>query len=39
MKKVITVKKSALISGVSEYDIRIGLKQGRFPFLCSWEQG
>ncbi|OPZ87089.1 MAG: hypothetical protein BWY74_03479 [Firmicutes bacterium ADurb.Bin419] len=39
MKKMITVKEAALISGLSEYEIRIGLKQGRFPFYAVGNKG
>ena len=39
MKKMISVKEAALISGLSEYEIRIGLKQGRFPFYAVGNKG
>lgn len=39
MKKMITVKEAASISGLSEYEIRIGLKQGRFPFYAVGNKG
>lgn len=39
MKKMITVKEASLISGLSEYEIRIGLKQGRFPFYAVGNKG
>jgi hypothetical protein len=39
MKKMITVKEAALVSGLSEYEIRIGLKQGRFPFYAVGNKG
>ena len=32
MKKMITIKEAANIFGLSEYEIRIGIKNGRYPF-------
>jgi hypothetical protein len=39
MKKMITVKEAASVSGLSEYEIRIGLKQGRFPYYAVGNKG
>ncbi|MCL2773936.1 MAG: hypothetical protein FWD71_11365 [Oscillospiraceae bacterium] len=32
MKKMINIKEASNIFGLSEYEIRIGIKNGRYPF-------
>ena len=32
MKKMISIKETAAIFGLSEYEIRMGIKNGRYPF-------
>ena len=32
MQKMISIKETAKIFGLSEYEIRIGIKNGRYPF-------